>query len=119
MAFYRVTFTPLPLMFVVMDTVTLCLYVFAGMLGLDLLFCFSARQNMRYLNQKLSSEIDIVRSVKFIFSCLVIVDHTGGVFGAAPLWNLEQLESVSRSSSVSSGYLIQVKERMKSSMHEG
>jgi hypothetical protein len=85
------------LSFLVMDTMTLCLCVFAGTLGLDLLFCFSARQNMRYLNKKLSSEIDIVSSVKFILSCLIILDHTGGLTGAAPLWNLEQLESVSQS----------------------
>ena len=84
-------------MFVVMETVTLCLCVFAGTFGLDLLFCFSARQNMRYLNQKLTSEIDVVRSVKFILSCLIILDHTGGLFAAAPLWNLEHLESVSQS----------------------
>jgi len=77
-----------------MDTVTLRLRVFAGTLGLDLLFCFSARQNMRYLNQKLSSEIDIVRSVKFVLSCLIILSHTAGFFVAAPLWNLEYLESV-------------------------
>jgi hypothetical protein len=71
--------------------------VFAGILGLDLLFCFSARQNTRNLNQKLSSEIDVVRSMKFILACLIILDHTGALFGASPLWNLEYLESVSQS----------------------
>jgi hypothetical protein len=52
---------------------------------------------MRYLNKKLSSEIDIVSSMKFMFSCLVILDHMGGITGASPLWNLEELESVSQS----------------------
>ena len=52
---------------------------------------------MRYLNQKLSSEIDVVRSVKFVLSCLIILDHTAAVFGSSPLWNLEYLESVSQS----------------------
>jgi hypothetical protein len=80
-----------------MDTVTLHLFVFAGTLGLDLLFCFSARQNMRYLNQKLSNEVDIVRSVKFMLSCFIILDHTAAFVAAAPLWNLEFLELVSQS----------------------
>jgi hypothetical protein len=35
--------------------------------------------------------------MKFIFSCFIILDHTGGMFGAAPLWNLAYLESVSES----------------------
>jgi hypothetical protein len=50
---------------------------------------------MRSLNQELSSPIDILRSLKFMFSCLVILDHTGVLFAAAPLWNLAYLESVS------------------------
>jgi len=93
--------------------------VFAGTLGLDLLFCFSARQNMRYLNQELSNETEIVRSVKIMLACFIILDHTGALFGAAPKWNLEQFESVSQLVDQSSGSLIQVKERMKSSMHGG
>jgi hypothetical protein len=83
-------------MYVVMDTVTLRLCVFAGTLGVDLLFCFSARQNMRYLNQKPSSETDFVGSVKFLLSCLIILDHTALIFVAAPLWNLEFPELVSQ-----------------------
>jgi hypothetical protein len=69
----------------------------AGALGPELLLCFSARRNMRQLDQKLSHQIDILRSMKFMFACLIILDHTGGLFGAAPLWNLAQLESVSES----------------------
>ena len=65
-------------------------FVFADTFGLDLFLCFLVRQNMRSLNQ-----IDILRSLKFMFSCLVILDHTGALFAAAPLWNLAYLESVS------------------------
>lgn len=73
------------------------LCVFTGILGLDLLFCFSVRQNMAHLNQDLSNRVDILRSMRFICTCIVILYHRAGNFGASPLWNLEFLENVSES----------------------
>jgi hypothetical protein len=52
---------------------------------------------MGYLNQDLSNRVDVLRSMRFICTCIIILFHRAAILGASPLWNLEFLEKVSES----------------------
>jgi hypothetical protein len=52
---------------------------------------------MEALNQDLNNRVDVLRSMRFICTCIVILFHRAATLGASPLWNLEFLEKVSES----------------------
>ncbi|PSN38653.1 hypothetical protein C0J52_21243 [Blattella germanica] len=53
--------------------------------------CFSAKRNLRSL-KPLSTQLDVLNSLKFFCISIIIISHRGASYGAGPLWNLEYLE---------------------------